>query len=108
MSTDAEAEATIAKFFAGLAVGVGRMFLDAWAVWLFWGWFIVPLGVRTINYWQALGIDLTVSLFFLFALPTPPAEKDCSTTIWIAAKAVAVLFTVLVGYAVHRFASGLV
>lgn len=40
---------------------VGVMPLDAFMVWLLWGFFVTPLGLPALSYWWAFGIDIFVS-----------------------------------------------
>lgn len=47
---------------AGLVLTVGSVFLDAWAISLLWGWFVVPLGPPPIGYWHAMWVGLLWSL----------------------------------------------
>lgn len=42
-------------------VGVLGLIYAGWVIWLFWGWFVVPLGVRPISPLHGIGIDIIVS-----------------------------------------------
>lgn len=42
--------------------GIGGLFLEGRVLMDLWRWFVVPLGVRSLTYWQALGCALVVSL----------------------------------------------
>lgn len=46
-----------------LAMAIGGMIVQAWAVVTLWDWFLVPNGIRSINMVTAIGISLIFSLF---------------------------------------------
>ena len=54
----------VRQAYWALAYTIGVMPLDAFMIWLLWGFFVVPFGVVAINYWWALGIDIFVSYMF--------------------------------------------
>lgn len=87
-------------FLAGVVI---RAPLDAWAFWLLWGWFAVPLGAPSITFLQAVGLDLLIGLVFLCALmPTIKTEFLTSDpTVWMLSKSVPILITVGIGWIVH-------
>jgi len=47
--------------FLLLPVLVAGIFLYAFVLLLFWNWFVVPLGLKPLVYWHALGLSLFVS-----------------------------------------------
>ena len=44
-----------------LPVVVAGVFLNALTILLLWNWFVVPLGLKPVGYWHALGLSLFVS-----------------------------------------------
>lgn len=63
-------------FLFSLGIATARTLVDGWAIWTLWSWFIVPLGMPHIGYWNACGFDLFIGTFFLFAAPRPANEDD--------------------------------
>ncbi|MCS8414920.1 hypothetical protein N0754_19520 [Pseudomonas aeruginosa] len=52
----------------GFAFGIGAVlalsvFWGGFAAMTLWGWFAVPLGVKAITYWQAIGLKCLVDAF---------------------------------------------
>jgi uncharacterized membrane protein YgaE (UPF0421/DUF939 family) len=71
---------------------------------IMWGWFIVPLGIRTITTLEAIGIALVIGL--LTAKPRNEiTKKETSTEAvfsllgWLLSP----VFVLLIGYVVHAF-----
>ena len=59
-----EEEAHIQSLTTGLLllpILVLAIFLNAYVILLFWNWFVVPLGLKPVGYWHALGLSLFVS-----------------------------------------------
>lgn len=55
------------------------LFLDGLSIQLGWSNFICPLGVSTINYWQALGIVVMVSLTTYQARRTSLSKQELTS-----------------------------
>jgi hypothetical protein len=49
------------KTLGFITLSITRSAFDGLVLLSLWGWFIVPLGVRPIHYWHALGLDLCLS-----------------------------------------------
>lgn len=62
--------------------------LDAFAVWLLWAFFMVPLGIREISYWHALGLSVFVSYMlqtaFAGVYETPDPRKATTAHVALA------------------------
>lgn len=94
------------KFAVTLLTMIVRTPLDAWAVWLFWGWFAVPLGAPAITFWQAMGLDLFVSLLVLLSVQAPRRDDLTAPNKWAwgLVKAVGILIAVGMGAVIHMIA----
>lgn len=55
-----------------------RVAIEALTVWLFWGWFVVPLGVRSISVAHAFAFGAFVAVYFPVS-STPDAKPDDET-----------------------------
>jgi hypothetical protein len=63
--------------FITFLISVARSFLDALVVQSFWLWFVVPAAaLRPIGYWNAMGLDWFVALFFVFLSSYHYADKE--------------------------------
>ena len=58
------------------------LLLNAYFLFLLWHWFVVPLGVRDITYWQSAGLSTTISYFFGNASQTE-TEKERNYQDWV-------------------------
>lgn len=55
---------------------IGELFFSAFVLLKYWGWFIMPAtGWNPINYWLAMGINATISLYK--PLSSSKKEQDC-------------------------------
>ena len=72
-----------AKILWWLALTPARTIADGWALWVLWGWFVVPLGVQQISLVHAMGLDLIVGFFFACAALKAP-DTDNDEHLWFA------------------------
>lgn len=90
---------------------VARSFFDAFVLMKLWGWFIVPLGVMPLGYWQAYGVDIMIGLVALATMTnatladmTRAAENDESSTLSTTlAKTISYALALGTGYIAHVF-----
>ena len=72
VSTEEAAMQNLTTGFLLLPVMVAGIFLNALVVLLFWNWFVVPLGLKPLGYWHALGL----SLFFSFIRGNTDKDRE--------------------------------
>ncbi len=48
-----------------IIIGIGNFFLRGVLLMKLWFWFIVPLGVNPIVFWQGIGISMLITAFTL-------------------------------------------
>lgn len=92
------------KVLVRLALALVSGPLYGWSVSLLWGWFVVPLGVRPIGMWHALGLGYLASRFTV----GPADLEDDKTPGWQKTLASALYSLTLagVGWIVHRLMGG--
>jgi hypothetical protein len=96
-----EVAAAVLLFSGVFALGAVRIFVDGWALWQLWQWFVVPLGAPPIGYWHACGIDLMIGMVLAMSLPRPPDEESGKTIGYAAAKVLIAPLTVGIGLLIH-------
>lgn len=50
------------RFLLAMVLVVVLALIDGGLLWAMWRWFIVPLGVKAVGFWHAVGLDLMVSV----------------------------------------------
>lgn len=101
---DEEKTASIAIWLLMLVLFVPAIMLGAWAVSVQWGWFVVPLGARSINWAEACGLDLILMLILRSRgiRQDDPDESAASKLIrFLSYSFCAPLFLLGVSYVVH-------
>lgn len=90
------------KLSATFAVAAIRTLTDAWALMLMWAWFVAPLGVPTLGFLHAVGLDLLVGLLVVFNLLKPAADQSwADRTAFALAKVPATLIIVAAGWLIQ-------
>lgn len=72
---------------------------SGFAVWLLWGWFVVPLGVQPITVAWAIGLSSLVCLL----IPMPPKGAKEKTSVHTGAIILKPLVMLAVGYIASRY-----
>ena len=70
------------KMLTLLPVLIFGLLLNAYFLLLLWHWFVVPLGVQNITYWQSAGLSTAISYFFGNA-SRDETEKERDYQYWI-------------------------
>ena len=60
--------------FSVVGIFIFGFCVQGFSIMKLWSWFIVPLGVRPVNFWESLGLGLTVHL--LCPKPNTEYKKD--------------------------------
>lgn len=89
-----------------LLIYLAGSLLNALVIMSLWSWFVVPLGVASMEYWHAYGFGLWLSLIGLFTLPPDSAlamrgmpERD--KVVVALVKVVASALILATGFAAH-------
>lgn len=78
--------------------------LDAFVVWLLWSFFVVPLHVVAISYWEAMGLSLFASYMLMTASTDEPEKNPMKAFLRHLGIAVVVL---VMSLAIHSTMGGL-
>jgi len=74
--------------------------LNGWALWLLWGWFMVPsLSLPSLSLAQSIGVGMVIS----YATYTYVPRQDGGDNDRLIALVAQPLIYTLLGYTVHRF-----
>lgn len=80
----------------GLAVALGLyVFWGGYVAFTLWGWFVVPLGVKAITYWHAVGLGCAFAAFAGVKIGSgtekPYEQKEAEALFFAAATPAALL-----------------
>ena len=74
--------------------------VNGWALWLLWGWFMVPLlSLPSLTYFQSVGVGLVVSYATYTYVPSKEEDKENFFLVVIVRPLVAVLL----GFVIKQF-----
>jgi hypothetical protein len=89
---------------AGFAGGFLLLLLHAFAVWVLWGWFLVPLGVPPIGIAWAIGLVSLASLFqYMPPTPAPPVPAEQEKWTKLAGDCARAPVALAIGWAAKQF-----
>jgi len=88
------------KLCAFILLYLGGIFLEGLVLMILWNWFVVPIGVKEINFVVALGISVISSMF----IPSKQEKRTVKETIDDCGRAIIKSLTILaMGFIVHLF-----
>lgn len=87
---------------AGILACIVAVFLRGWVLIWLWTWFIIPLGMPSINFWQALGISL-VAAFLTYELNISGDDPKEEAVVTLIKSISMSLMAILVGFIYQLF-----
>jgi hypothetical protein len=83
-----------------VSVVIGYILYSTYCMYTLYDWFLIPVGMPTIPFWNMYGISLFLSLLLPVSY-TVPKHIDDKKTIWMICSTP--LIILIIGYIVHTF-----